>query len=1126
MAMMILPKRARLLAGCAMAAAMAGQAHAQTVAYGDRALQGDIVGNPAGVSINRSSQSDTITISGPQAIINWNPETGQGTLPAGPITFLHGGSAANFRSAAADQNFTVLNRILPSDPTRAISINGIVNSAIKDSDGNFNQGGSVWFYSPGGIIVGSTAVFNVGNLVLTASDIDASQGLIDAGGTIRFRGAAGSTSLIDIRPGASINALAGGSYMAVVAPRVNNEGRVRTDGSVAYIAAQSVDVKINGGLFDINFVSGTDASGQVLSHTGQTIAATNGDYSSKATFLAAMPKNQAISMLLGGVTGYTPAAAAGYDNGTVVLSAGLNVAGGSAVVDYNAPKLASITIGQADATSSVRATATGKITLQPGAGTSANFAGGLALFGGDDLLVNLDGASLSVGGDLSIGAFDRPVGGNATLSVSNSGSVGVGGNLSINADSSSQSVARIAESTKGGNAKLTIGSGGVLSTGTLSVTANATSRYAEDAGGSAVGGKVTVSVADSPAGSSLTAGDTSLLANGVGSEAGYGLGGAGTGGTIEFTATNAQLELGATFLRANGTGAAGNYTGNSGAAAGGTINLSVRNSLATLNVLELSADGRSNDAFGQGDGGSAAGGRVTATFDATVLNSPFTATTRSFGGTAYGGNGGNASDNGGISLSLMNGTTLNGDLSLTTYALGGDTSWSYDFNEDGVAEIFGVAGTARAGNITLNVAGATVNAPNSVSLLASAQGGNGPVAGSATGGQIQIDFAGGEIATSASSTFSASADAIGGRTNQYSYSTPVLSARGGNATGGTITLNQGTSEEAAGLAFGALSFSATAKASEIGYGDVGSQGLIQGGVINANLTNGSITTTDNVTFDVSALGSRARSIPGTDPASAGNATGGMISLNLRGVAIDAKGIELRSTGQGGAGENFIYGEGSDDQLAAIGGSGTGGTIALTATGGSINGDVLVDASGRGGAGGSGDKSTDGAAGGNATGGLITVGFGEGSVLNGGVTLRGGALGGAGGGSYTCFFGCERPSPAGGRGGDAVARGVSFTFSGESSTLGLIDLVATATGGAGGTVENYYGIFGSEPRTAGAGGNAIGGASNIGLLGSANSFGDIRMAANAEGGAGGYGEIGGIGGLPSAAILPCRLAMLR
>ncbi len=465
MAMTLTRKRAPLLAGCAMAMAIGTQAGAQN--YPDRALQGDVTDISGAVYIDRAPGVDRITINSSQAIITWNPETSGTPLPAGPIDFLPQGSVANFQNGEPGTTFTVLNRILPSDSTRAISLNGLVNTILNDGQGNGSQGGSVWFYSPGGIIVGPTAQFNVGNLVLTANDIEATEeGLTDPYGNIRFRGNEGGTSLIDVKPGALINSVGRGSYVALVAPRVAMGGTVQTTGSTAYVAAESVDININSGLFDIFFNSGTSAEGEVLSHTGTTTAASAEDYSGSGMFLAAMPKNQAITMLLGGQIGYAPAASAGIENGIVVLAAGANVYSGSVYQGEGSSPNAAITVGGVNATSSVVATATGGILIQPGAGQIAGFAGSADFSGSSIQLTAGGGAGLSFGSTLDLTAQD-----NVTIGGTDPFTLAVPGALNITAITGD--IALSGPVTLRGNGSFALSAGGQVTGSQASIVAAA-----------------------------------------------------------------------------------------------------------------------------------------------------------------------------------------------------------------------------------------------------------------------------------------------------------------------------------------------------------------------------------------------------------------------------------------------------------------------------------------------------------------------------------------------------------------------------------------------------------------------------------------------------------------------------
>jgi filamentous hemagglutinin family protein len=72
------------------------------------------------------------------------------------------------------QDYIVLNRILPQDNSRAIALNGTITSTVNEA-----RGGQVWFYSPGGILVGKDAIINVGSLLLTANDLNNQDGFIN-----------------------------------------------------------------------------------------------------------------------------------------------------------------------------------------------------------------------------------------------------------------------------------------------------------------------------------------------------------------------------------------------------------------------------------------------------------------------------------------------------------------------------------------------------------------------------------------------------------------------------------------------------------------------------------------------------------------------------------------------------------------------------------------------------------------------------------------------------------------------------------------------------------------------------------------------------------------------------------
>ena len=300
----------QLLQGCAIAAGLAA------LAYGGPALAqvagtGTVVSGSATIS-PPGPGATTVTTGGSQTIINWVPTDNAPT--GGDIDFLPAGNAWNF---SGNGNYVVLNRFVNGSGgslSRQIALSGAINSTDTATGA---PGGSIWFYNAGGILLNSGSAINVGSLVLTANDIDTTGGLFGPGGEIRFRGASGSTA-------------AGGSYVALVAPRIVQDGIVNVNGSAAYVAAEQADIRINAGLFDINVLTGAEG-GQVISHSGITTGPEQQvSGGAQRIYMGAIPKNDAVSMLVSGQIGYQDAVSAVTDSdGAVVLSAGYNITGGA-----------------------------------------------------------------------------------------------------------------------------------------------------------------------------------------------------------------------------------------------------------------------------------------------------------------------------------------------------------------------------------------------------------------------------------------------------------------------------------------------------------------------------------------------------------------------------------------------------------------------------------------------------------------------------------------------------------------------------------------------------------------------------------------------------------------------------
>src|SRR3546814_408368 len=294
------------------------------LAYGAPALAqvagtGTIVsggGTPNGVS----GTTTTTTVTQAQNVINWVPTD---TAPTGgDIDILPSGSTWDFIGTG---DYTVLNRFVNGGGgslSRQIALNGTVNAYVGSTSGP--RGGNIWFYNAGGILIGASGVINVGSLVLTANDIDTTGGLFGAGGEIRFNGATGSTSAITVNGAinANVTGSPGSSYVALVAPRVGQAGAVRVDGSAAYVAAEQANIRINGGLFDSDVTVGAEG-GNAITHSGTTTGPSHLDANGNQSriYMVAIPKNDAVTMLVSGAIGYDDALSAPVDpDGAVRLS--------------------------------------------------------------------------------------------------------------------------------------------------------------------------------------------------------------------------------------------------------------------------------------------------------------------------------------------------------------------------------------------------------------------------------------------------------------------------------------------------------------------------------------------------------------------------------------------------------------------------------------------------------------------------------------------------------------------------------------------------------------------------------------------------------------------------------------
>ena len=345
--------RQRLFISCASLAIATAALAPQRA--GAQAFQGTPTTAAGTVSYDRATPGvETINVGSSTATINWVPSNNQGT---GNINFLPSGNTATYQGASGLTGYTVLNRIVPSDTTRTIELNGSVLGRLNSGA----AGGNIWFYSPGGILVGSSAVFDVGGVLLSSLDLPNGFTTSATGFSANFSKTAVNAGKIQVQSGAQINARS--SYVAMIAPRIEQGGNVQVTGSAGYGAADALTMTFSQGLFSISVPLGqgtSDANGIV--HTGTTggpanATATDNHY----IYMAAVPKNQALTMLLGGSIGFAPAATgATVQNGQIFLTAGL--AGGGA----NGNGTGGITFGAQGATtftSNILADLDGPITV-------------------------------------------------------------------------------------------------------------------------------------------------------------------------------------------------------------------------------------------------------------------------------------------------------------------------------------------------------------------------------------------------------------------------------------------------------------------------------------------------------------------------------------------------------------------------------------------------------------------------------------------------------------------------------------------------------------------------------------------------------------------------------------------
>jgi filamentous hemagglutinin family protein len=802
--------RRRLLLSCATAAIAAAvlmpqKAHAQ-------AFQGSITSATNASQTSVGTGTETITVTAPTATLVWNP-TGA-VNGSGNIDFLPSGNVATFQGTADAGNYTILNRVIP-DGAYKIELNGTVNSYVAGGA----TGGNIWFYSPNGILVGGTAVFNVGGLLLTTADPGSNWTTSDTGFTASM-GPAASGSSITVNPGAQINAQ--NSYVAMVAPAITQGGTVNVNGSAAYVAAEQLTMTFNQGLFDIAVDVGTDDPNGII-HTGTTTGTANATAADNHTiYMVAVPKNQALTMLLqGGRIGFGDAVSADVQNGQIVLSAGYSVGyDDSGQLFFDDPGLgvsSGINIQGGKYSSSVIGYATGDILANGGAGGTLEFDGDVTLQGLTSAEIDArDGDTITVGGNARVSADDLKYfirttsadyvdayGGSATILAESGGSISIAGNATVSANASPtvNLATNYAGISHGGFAKIESDGGTISIGGDAQIDAIAFGDGNNNGfdGRDNQGGNAELNASNG--GSITIAGDLGVDAEGDGSwswlESG-GTGGRGTGGYARVSAdTGASISVGGTALiAANGVGQEAKGTGGTGgegqggeadllASSGGSITFSGSATLQSNGYGDGGFDANDTPAYGgDGDGGETYmnidGGTVTADGDLKLISDGFGGAGTVQGGDGYGG----YADAQFWSPSGAGGTlSVAGDFRIGASGAGGDGIANPDgLGGDGGE---GVGGSASFYATSAVQGDATINAQlSNVSLIAVGSGGaggdgiDGGAGGSAIGGETYLDLESGSFSANVIDT---NASGFGGAGGAASGGT---GGAGGSADGG------------------------------------------------------------------------------------------------------------------------------------------------------------------------------------------------------------------------------------------------------------------------------------------------------------------------------------------------------
>jgi hypothetical protein len=1005
-------------------------------------------------SVTTGTNTTTVTVNSRGAVINWTPN--DNAIGGGPIAFQNSGTTATFvNNPSSTADFAVLNNILPTDTTRAIQFNGTIVSQLQTLAGGSSTGGTVYFYTPGGILVGPSAVINVGNIGLTANPIayDASGNFGATGSvinngtqTVSFGQAPTAGSQVTVNSGAQINANSSdGSYVAIVAPVVQNRGTINVSGNAALVSADAATITFQpSGLYSISIDVGTSATGTTLFNGGTiTGSAANSSMGGPAhqIYFVTAPKNTLINMLIGqgSNVGFDVAGAADVSGNSIILSGGYDIVGGTVNTNL-APK--------GDVNSNL---------------TGSNVTSALTVVSSNNAQVDgFNGFNTTLASDTSVLGYRT-----AFLGAFASSTLTANGRVNVQAIDPGFSAPTGTGQVTGGTAQIFAAGGTVALHGPINtISAQATGTTSVTSGvaaGNATGG--TAQVVASSGGSITADGSLFVSANGQGgfSRTNGVAGGNGSGGnaSIQAVGTNSSVVLkSSSGIAAQGQGGTGLCmtvcAAEAGTGTGGNVQISVSGggSIATqdpnaTNSFNANADGRGGEAVNT-NAGAGIGGAVFLTVQGGTVNfgSSFRASAEGRGGTEDGTKltGGNGTG-GGVTVNLQAGGTLTAARRFSIYAQGVGGPGDPDSAGTGSSGGFGSGGGA------CDVTGNTCASGGAYII---SNGGNGTF-----NMGVDVDASG----------FGGSSGSAG------------TTGAGGTGTGGTARIRMGSqtiNTNNATLAFAGPDTVVSATGIG-GRGYPGGAG--QGGFAFVQSINGTIVGA-GLTIDASGTGGSAAA-----NGVGGAGTGGNANLFARNNPFGASTVtfgnaSLFSFGSGGSG-----GSSFDVTLAAgAGGIGTGGNVVAAADAGdgilTISNRIAGQADGVGGSGGNGANSATAAgglagAGGAAVGGSVQIGSVSGldGTTSAGRSAFGslfesadaaGGLGGQGGN----LNGPGTMIGNGGAGGDAMAGGATLLVRGTPVTVTNVTQISTSA----------FGGNGGQGSTQGNGGNAA-----VGVNGCAANF---------------------------------------